>query len=109
MASLMADKSEAREFRLRALKKANASSSALLTFKPVARRSCVLPIKVWVFWSDSRLDRVAVERVISLLIVRSSFSRTHVRYDISVGSTHSAHADSPNSGDELSSAFIEDS
>ena len=65
MPSLIAERSEARALRLRALKKASASSRGLLTLRPVARRFCVRLMRVCVLWSESRLARVAELRLIS--------------------------------------------
>src|SRR3954464_15650903 len=69
----MEPRSSARLFRLRALQKASASWSALLTWSPVASRCWVWPISEVVFCSDSRFVRVAEESAISLAMIKNPF------------------------------------
>ena len=64
-------RSDARLVSDRAVKNADASSSALATFKPVDRRPWVRPIRLVVFWRDSRLEREAAPNVMLFEAMKS--------------------------------------
>src|SRR5690606_41407776 len=65
MLSIRLLRSPARALRDAAVKKLVGLSRAELTRLPVERRSCVLPIRLAVFWSESRFERTALESEIS--------------------------------------------